>query len=360
MTSVVLAAYGLNGDHTTVEAFGSGLINRTWKMTTPDKVFILQQVNQQVFREPADIAYNHRLLADYLKQHHPEYVFVAPIRSFTGKELVYENGGCFRLLPFVHGSHTIDVVATPQQAYEAARQFGCFTRMLSGMDAAELKTTIPSFHDLELRYSQFLLALKYGNHRRTRQAAAVIETAQSYVSIVDAYKAIQQSAAFQRRVTHHDTKISNVLFDEENKGICVIDLDTVMPGYFISDVGDMMRTYLSPVSEEERDFSKIEVRDDFFAAVVEGYYAEMKGVLTAAEKESFFYAGTFLVYMQALRFLTDHLNNDVYYGAAYEGHNLVRAQNQFTLLHRLVQKQEPLQKLVARITTPVSIQYPDQ
>jgi hypothetical protein len=116
----------------------------------------------------------------------------------------------------------------------------------------------------------------------------------------------------------------------------VIDLDTVMPGHFISDVGDMMRTYLSPVSEEEKDFAKIEVREDFYQAIVNGYYNEMKDILTETEKRYFFYAGKFMIYMQAIRFLTDYLNNDVYYGSRYPGHNLIRAGNQAVLLQRLL------------------------
>ena len=120
--------------------------------------------------------------------------------------------------------------------------------------------------------------------------------------------------------------------------MCVIDLDTVMPGYFISDVGDMMRTYLSPVSEEETDLTKISVREAFYQAIVEGYHAEMKDELTEGEKQHFFYAGQFMIYMQALRFLTDHLMGDVYYGARYEGHNFCRAQNQIVLLEQLLLK----------------------
>jgi Ser/Thr protein kinase RdoA (MazF antagonist) len=164
--------------------------------------------------------------------------------------------------------------------------------------------------------------------------------------IVDEYERIKNNPDFRLRVTHHDTKISNVLFDDTDNALCVIDLDTVMPGYFISDVGDMMRTYLSPAGEEERDFSKIEVRVDFFKAIVSGYLHQMNDALTDAEKESFVYAGKFLIYMQALRFFSDHLNNDVYYGAAYEGQNEVRAQNQVVLLQRLCEKESTLQALV--------------
>jgi hypothetical protein len=122
----------------------------------------------------------------------------------------------------------------------------------------------------------------------------------------------------------------------------VIDLDTVMPGYFISDAGDMMRTYLSPVSEEEKDFAKIDIREDFYRAIVNGYYREMNVALTETEQKYFFYSGCFMIYMQALRFLTDFLNNDIYYGQRYPGHNVVRAGNQVILLQRLLDKKYKL------------------
>jgi Ser/Thr protein kinase RdoA (MazF antagonist) len=168
----------------------------------------------------------------------------------------------------------------------------------------------------------------------------------SHVDIATEYGYIKSNPEFKLRVTHHDTKISNVLFDADGKGLCVIDLDTVMPGYFISDVGDMMRTYLSPVSEEENEFGKIEVRDDFYKAIVQGYYNEMKDELTETEKKYFFYAGTFMIYMQALRFLTDYLNDDIYYGAKYPRHNFVRAKNQVVLLEQLLKKKDQLENMI--------------
>ena len=343
MPQSVLPAYGLNEESLTMESFGSGLINRTWKITTPDHQYILQRVNHAVFEKPDSIAQNIRIIANYLKQHHPDYCFVSPLVSSDGSEMIYvKDEGFFRLFPFVNGSHSKDVVEFPGQAFEAARQFGRFTRMLSGMDVSNLQITIPSFHDLSLRFRQFLQALEGGNQQRRETCHLMVDQLLAYSDIVEQYKSIRANPDFKLRVTHHDTKISNVLFDENNEGLCVIDLDTVMPGYFISDVGDMMRTYLSPVSEEERDFSKIAVRDDVYKAIVEGYYTEMKNELTAAEKECFFYAGKFMIYMQALRFFTDHLNDDVYYGARYEGHNLVRAQNQVVLLEQLLDKEHKL------------------
>jgi hypothetical protein len=122
-----------------------------------------------------------------------------------------------------------------------------------------------------------------------------------------------------------------------------------MPGHFISDVGDMMRTYLSPVSEEESDLSKIEIRSSIFEAIVKGYYGEMKTELTATEKQLFLYAGKFMIYMQAIRFLTDYLNDDVYYGARYEKHNFIRASNQLVLLEKLIEKEDELVPLINRI-----------
>ncbi|MFI5188569.1 MAG: phosphotransferase enzyme family protein, partial [Chitinophagales bacterium] len=278
--------------------------------------------------------------------HYPGYFFVSPIPSRSGDDIVWlKDEGYFRLFPFVEGSHSKDIVETPEQAYEASAQFGKFTRLLSDFNAGQLRITIPDFHNLELRYQQFLLALKEGNSKRVTQSKELIEQLMDHTVIVKEYHSILNDLSFRLRVTHHDTKISNVLFDKNEKAICVIDLDTVMPGHFISDAGDMMRTYLSPVNEEEKDFDKIVVRDEFYKAIVQGYSQEMKNELTETESNYFFYSGRFMIYMQGLRFLTDHFNNDVYYGAKYEGQNFVRANNQVVLLQRLIEKENELKNI---------------
>lgn len=346
MLQSVLAAYEI-GEVSDIEPLGNGLINKTWKITAGKEQYVLQRINEQVFKDPLAIAGNISLMAGYLEKHAPGYYFVAPIPSRTGDDLVrMEEEGCFRLFPFVPDSYSKDVAETPAQAYEAAVQFGRFTRLLSGLDVSKLQTTIPSFHDLPLRYKQFTEALRSGNQQRVTESTDVIKKLITWSFVVEEYEHIVSNPEFRLRVTHHDTKISNVLFDKDDNGLCVIDLDTVMPGYFISDVGDMMRTYLSPVSEEEEDFDKIEIRYDFYEAVVQGYYNEMKEELTETEKEYFFYAGLFMIYMQALRFLTDYLNNDSYYGARYPKHNFVRALNQVTLLQRLLEKQKILEDIL--------------
>lgn len=341
MINQILQHYQLNLATVKIKPFGNGLINKTWYIETEGNQYILQKVNDTIFNSPEKIASNIKLLGEYLSDQHPDYLFVTALKTNKGNEIIkIENEGYFRLFPFVKDSHTIDVVNSPSQAFEAAQQFGKFTNLLSGFDTNKLNITLPNFHNLSLRFQQFEMALINGNRKRIKESADFINTIQQFMEIVMTWEKIITSSSFKKRVTHHDTKISNVLFDVKEKGLCVIDLDTVMPGYFISDVGDMLRTYLSPVSEEEKDFSLIEIREEYYYAIREGYLSEMGGKLSPIEKEHFFYAGKFMIFMQALRFLTDYFNNDVYYGAKYENHNLIRANNQLTLLQRLVEKEQ--------------------
>ncbi len=342
----VLEAFELSGHHWQVQPYGTGLINRTWKLDDGKEAYILQRVNQQVFRNPDDIAHNMQLLAAHLSQAAPDYLFVAPLPTRNG-QMVYYAGtdGYFRLFPFIRGSHTVDVVHTPDQAFEAARQFGRFTRLLEGLDVRKLHITIPSFHDLTLRYQQLLRAIETGHRERVKASEQLIGQLIGYSGLVSRFEQIRHNPDFRQRVIHHDTKISNVLFDKNGKGLCVIDLDTVMPGYFISDLGDMFRTYLCPVSEEEKEEGRIEVRENFFRAILDGYLSEMQSILSQAEREHLFYAGQFMIYMQAIRFLTDHLMGDTYYGAAYPGHNYYRARNQYSLLVRYSAMQGQWEKI---------------
>ncbi len=312
-----------------------------------DKTFILQKINHQVFKYPQAIANNIQLIAAYLQAHSPGYVFTTPVKTNEGKELVYiEAMGYFRMFPFVANSHTIDVVNSTAQAFEAATQFGKFTRLLAGFDCTQLQDTLPDFHNLSFRYYQFEQALAGASAEAIAQSKTAIDFIKANYHLTQTFETITKSVAFKKRVTHHDTKISNILLNDQDEGICVIDLDTIMQGYFISDVGDMIRTYVSPVSEEEKDFSKIEIREPYFAAIVEGYLGEMQFELSKEEINHFIYAGKFMIYMQAIRFLADHLMNDVYYGASYPGHNLCRANNQIVLLKKMMEKEDVLQQQV--------------
>ncbi|MGI4022772.1 MAG: phosphotransferase enzyme family protein [Janthinobacterium lividum] len=338
----ILNAFGLDEMDFEIHAFGSGLINSTWKLKGNQQSFILQQINHQVFKSPQTIADNLEKLHLYLLKTAPDYLFTAPLPALSGKFLVRnDDGDYFRLFRFVSGSHSVDVVSDPSQAYEAAKQFGKFSRLLTDFDPQELEVTIPDFHNLELRYAGFEDAYKNANPARKELALDQIKMIWENVEILKTYQKITQEKHIPLRVMHHDTKISNVLFDNAGKGLCVVDLDTVMPGYFLSDLGDMLRTYLSPVNEEEKDLSKIVIRTDYYHAIIQGYLSEMEPILTSAEKQCFFYAGKMMMYMQAIRFLTDFLNGDIYYPITYPDQNLFRAKNQLTLLNQfmLMEKQ---------------------
>lgn len=351
MIDRILELYGIDPRTSKAESLTSGLINNTWRVSDGNATYIVQRINHHVFKKPFEVAANIRMIDGYLAEHSPAYLFVSPVETLNGEDIVAVDDGYFRVFPYIESSHTITAVSTPSEAFEAALQFGMFTRLLAGFDARLLHITIPDFHNLNLRYRQFETSIANGDPARVKQSAALVSQIRKYSSIVDEYDRLRKNANIKQRVTHHDTKISNVLFDERDKGLCVIDLDTVMPGYFISDVGDMMRTYLSPANEEEKDFDKIEVREDFFKAIVNGYLSSMGDELTPDEQRLILYSGSFLIYMQALRFLADYLNGDVYYGARYEDHNFVRAGNQLTLLKRLNEKSDILKKIIAEELT---------
>jgi len=347
MLSYISQFYGFPENECTLKPFGNGLINKTWLLECRGEQYIFQKINDAVFVKPELIEKNLHSLKIYFAETFPQYLFISPVCTVKNKEMIALPGqGYFRLFKFVQDSVTFDTVGDAGIAFEAAKQFGKFTRLLSGIDISTLNITLPDFHNLTLRYRQFEEALINGNKDRIGLCGPSIEFIISQKNIVDSFNEIQKSSHFKKRVTHHDTKISNVLFDKNGKGLCVIDLDTVMPGYFISDVGDMMRTYLSPVSEEEKDLSKISIQDTFFQAIVDGYLSQMNTELSDEEKKYFVYAGKFMIYMQAIRFLTDYINNDVYYRAKYEEHNLTRCNNQLELLKQLLAKETLLQSSI--------------
>ena len=346
MIPEILSAYDIHPDQVEFQLIGNGLINKTWLIKTSAEDYILQKINTHIFKNPEDIASNISLIGNFLQKHFPSYLFMSPIKTKNNESMKYMKGiGYYRLFPFIKKSHSVNTVQNTRQAYEAAKKFGELTKLLSALPVEKLRITIPDFHNLPLRYKQLKEAIENGNQQRKRKATELIDFIIENEIIADIYKDIMKNPAFKLRVMHHDTKISNVLFND-NSLICVIDLDTLMPGYFISDAGDMMRTYLSPVNEEEKDFSLIEIREEYFKAIWEGYMSEMSDELTIEEKMNFIYSGKFMIYMQAIRFLIDYLHDDIYYGVTYENQNLIRAGNQVTLLKALQQKEDQLQSII--------------
>ncbi|MFD2289011.1 phosphotransferase [Pedobacter petrophilus] len=349
LASEVLKTYGFTKENTIITQIGTGLINRTYLLSplAEQKKYILQQINTTVFKSPWAIAWNLKAISDYLSQHFPDYLFIKPIPTIEGEEMAQLNEEFWRLLPFVPDTVSLDVLTDSRQAFEAAKQFGKLSRLLNNFDASTLKPTIPGFHDLAWRYEQFIKALSGSSESIKAQAEAQIEDALNHKHILDYYISYTHRSDFPDRVMHHDTKISNVLLEEETfDGICVIDLDTIMPGKFISDLGDMMRTYLCAFSENEKELNRIKIRIPYFEAMIKGYLSEMKAILTETEKELILFSGRYMIYMQALRFLTDFLNGNPYYPISYPIQNLDRAKNQFKLLNEIAVNEKELQDII--------------
>lgn len=327
-----LTLFGLQPAEYVVERIGSGHINHTYKVIGKKK-FILQRVNKDVFKNPEIIATNLRAASDYLKEYYPEYPFMTSIRSAAGKEMEYDAEGFpWRLFPYSENTMTIDKVSSPEEAFSAAAEFGMLTKYLDQVNVSSFKETIPRFHDLEYRKEQFEEALGQAG-KLSNEASDCVATCKKFYHLVQQYNALIKSKALRLRIVHNDTKINNVLFERGNSNtVGVIDLDTLMPGYFIYDLGDMVRTFVCPVSEEEGDLTKIAFRGEVYRALLDGYLSEMKEVLSREERASIPFAGKMMTYIMALRFLADYLRGNTYYQVKYSEQNLVRASNQLKLL----------------------------
>ncbi|HUX84178.1 MAG TPA: aminoglycoside phosphotransferase family protein [Chitinophagaceae bacterium] len=345
----ILKAFGLREEDFRLQRFESGHINNTVRLRNihGDRDYVLQRINTRVFTDPWTIVRNQRMAATFLKEHFPKYLFLAAIPTQDGSDLYETRDEFWRLVPFIPHSIALDQADSPKQAFEAATQFGRLTRLLSGIDLYDFSPTIPNFHNLTLRYSAFQDAIRNAREERREYAEELTESFLRYSFIAVQFEQLKTDREFRDRLVHHDTKINNVLLDEKSfEGICVIDLDTLMPGKIISDLGDMVRTYTSPVSEEEQDYSRIVIREPYYEALMKGYLSELGEDLTPTEKNLLFYAGQFMVYMQGIRFLTDFLNSDIYYPIRYPEHNFVRAKNQLTLLEQLNQKEKALRHII--------------
>lgn len=328
MMQSIFEQYGW--ENATAIPLTQGLINQTFELHSLQGDFILQNINTQVFKDPFAIDHNINAIGRYYNTNRPNQLFTFLVSNLAGETLMEWDGKYYRAFKKIDGI-ALDVLSTASQAKAAANQFGQFTASLTEFPIGELKVTIPQFHDLELRYHQFEQALKHGDANRMTEAKDAILFLQSHHAYVKQWIHFTTNKEAYLRVTHHDTKISNVLF-KDDAAICVIDLDTTMPGYFISDVGDMCRTYLCPVNEACQDLNQIKVLPERWTAIQEGYLEAMGEFLTSFEKDHFKFSGQCIIYMQALRFLTDFLELDRYYRVERPGQNLDRTNNQIQLL----------------------------
>jgi hypothetical protein len=329
------------------EPYGSGHIHETFLLTKKSgenfQKFILQRFNSSVFREPEKVLNNIRKITSHLnnlggKDSDTLYLSMVPALN---NEYWYQDEmkKYWRCFDFIEGSYTIDRVETGSQAYEAARMFGNFSLSLSDINPKDLDITIPDFHNIVKRLEALEKAVDSGIEKRKSAAKVEISQILSYNELVKEYLFILPEIPV--RATHNDTKINNVLFSRSTgKGICVIDLDTVMPGTVLSDFGDMIRTFTNAADEDEMDLRKVYFRPEIFREMTVGFIEGVHGILKPVEKNNLVLGGELIIYMQAVRFLTDYLLGDVYYKIEYPEHNLVRTRNQLKLLDSFLEHEK--------------------
>ena len=321
-----------------VETVGGGLINHSYKVSCQLKAdFLLQQINKNVFAHPEQVQENYIRIWEYA-----EYEFTGvhlPAPKYCGKmATLFVDGkeNYWRAFEFIEDARMFSVAEKPAQAKATAKAFAKFTAAFGDFNVSNLKEVIPGFHNLSMRYNQFEEAMKGESYERMAKALPIIQELKKREKYKHFFEIITASNQFLKRVMHHDAKIANVLFSNiTGKVICPVDFDTVMPGYFFSDLGDMIRSMVCNEDENCINFENISIRKEFYDAIITGYLDIISSQLTESEKKYIHYSGLLVIYMQALRFLTDYLNGDVYYRIEYPEHNFNRATNQLTLLQEL-------------------------
>jgi Ser/Thr protein kinase RdoA (MazF antagonist) len=344
LPEIILQAYGL-GLQAKVVPFGSGHIHRTFLVTDGERQLILQQINHKVFPAVDALMENICAVTAHIRQktsaeRRPATIEV--IETLHGRtHLQDEEGRWWRALVYIAGSHTVDVPHNAQLAYEAGKTLGRFYGLLGDFPAQRLHLVLPRFHELGYRLQQFRAALLSASSERKSKAADLIKLVEEKADLLLWPDHMIAQGILPLRVVHNDPKINNVLLDHDNHGICMIDLDTVMPGCLLHDFGDALRTTANPAAEDETDLTRVSPDMQLFDAYAKGFLSETRSMLIPSETENLHRAPAFLTFVIALRFLTDYLNNDVYYHISHPEHNLQRAKAQFALFLGFEEK-EPL------------------
>jgi aminoglycoside phosphotransferase (APT) family kinase protein len=336
----VINAFFKDFDDFECEPFGNGHINDTFLLTIVRgemrEKFILQQLNTTVFSRAENIAHNALLVAKHLSASTYRYHIPTPFLTTEGNIFFIENNSHWRVNRYFSDSYAPEKCQNLQQAAAAATAFGHFFKTLTTLETSSVKEIIPDFHNATLRWQQFEDALRATTLSRVASAKYLIEFLDINYSIIEDYELIIKQLPL--RITHNDTKITNILFDKNNhQPLAIIDWDTIQVGTVLSDFGDMVRTFCNNADEDEIDEDKIFFLHDFYAALEKNFVAETVDILTETEKNSLLFAAQITIYVQALRFLTDYLNGDVYYKIKYAEHNFFRAKNQILLLKSLLQ-----------------------
>jgi len=345
--------FQFHGEVLSFAPHGNGHINDTYLLncngTGAPTRYILQHVNRKVFHDPAAVMQNIERVTAHLAaqaegqpQNHHRTLKLIP--ACDGRNWhVDQDGETWRAYTFIENARTHEIVTSTGQAFQAALAFGRFQQQLADLPEPRLHDTIPDFHHTPRRFAALQQAIKADAAGRAAFVRPEIEFALAHQSITS----VLLNAGLPERITHNDTKFNNVLLDDTSgEAVCVIDLDTVMPGLALYDFGDMVRTTTSPADEDERDLNRVVMQFPMFEALVRGYLESAGGFLTQAERQHIAFSGKLITLEIGIRFLTDHLNGDTYFKVHREGHNLDRCRTQFKLVESIEMQEDEMNRLV--------------
>lgn len=354
----IAAAFQCSGKYLGEVPYGSGHINDTFKVFYDEDGrtvhYIHQRVNHSIFMDVPGLMENigrvtrhQRMKFEQAGAGELDRRVLTLVPTVDGKDFYRDADGNFwRTYVFVEDAVGIDVIENTDQAYESAKAFGEFQCQLADL-SGRLNDTIPNFHHTRSRYDTLMQAIEKDAHGRAANVQAEIAFAKEREEIVDVVIDLMASGEIPERVTHNDTKLNNVLIDTATgKGMCVIDLDTVMPGSVLYDFGDMIRTTTNQAAEDERDLSKVGMDIDYFEALVKGYLETASGFLVPKEKELLPMSGKLITFEIGLRFLTDYLQGDNYFKTHREGQNIDRCRKQFKMVESMECQMDAMQKIV--------------
>ncbi len=357
----LLAKFDLKADfsNANIAPYGGGHINSTFLVESEPK-YILQKINTHVFPHPVELMQNIHLVTSHISKKLKENGEDAERGTYTvvkakdGKNFVKsEDGDFYRVITFIDAiSH--DNCEDPVQLYRAAKTYGKFQKMLADFEADELFEVIPMFHHTPNRMKNLEKAVAENKSGRLDSVRADVDFALSYKDRISKIVDGIADGSIPLRVTHNDTKLNNFLFDKDtDECVCVIDLDTVMPGSLLYDYGDALRVGASSAAEDETDLSKVNFCIEPFEQFTRGLLESFAGELTVRERELLPYSQLLMTFEVGIRFLTDYLDGDVYFKTAYPEHNIDRARNQFKLVRDIDARMDELNALVEKIYNEV-------
>lgn len=351
----IISHFNIEGDIIEVNPFGSGHINDTFlvKTTSANGIdYLLQKINNYVFKDVDGLMNNMVFVTNHLKAKitgsgDPQKEVLTLVECNNGKYYCKDGQGDFwRMTYFLKDTMSYDLVTTNQQAYQGGVAFGRFQGLLADLDPSLLIDTIPNFLNMENRLENFYSAIEHNSDNRKENVLAELDFLLSRADVMTEIVQLGRAGVLPLRITHNDTKFNNILLDKNNDIQCVIDLDTVMPGYVAYDFGDAIRSIINTTVEDEKDLELIKLNIPLFAEFTKGYLSETISFLTEQELKSLVKGVLLLPYMQAVRFLTDYLNGDVYYKIQFPEHNLQRTLAQLQLFKMLEDAQEELKKII--------------